>query len=239
MTTSPVAIITGASQGLGAAIATQLAGEGYQLVLAARNKTKLTALAESLNDQTTCVVVPTDVSVYQDVCDLVKASMDAFGRIDVLINNAGVAPKVSLFQETSVEDIDRTIDVNVKGVMYVMREVIPVMVSQQSGTIININSIAGETAFPYWAAYDASKFALRALTDAIADEQRSNNIKVVGVYPGAVNTPIWEGLELEHEPSREGMLDPETIAEAISYILKQPAKVHIPRITLSPLKPAL
>lgn len=239
MSSSPVALITGASQGLGTAIAKQLATEGYHLVLAARNESKLTALAQSLSSQVQCLVVPTDVSSYPAVCDLVKKTMAEFGRIDVLINNAGVAPKVSLFQETSVEDIDRTIDVNVKGVMYALREVIPIMVSQQSGTIININSIAGETAFPYWAAYDASKFALRALTDAIADEQRSNNIKVVGIYPGAVDTPIWEGLELEHEPNREGMLDPETIAEAVSYILKQPAKVHIPRITLSPLKPVL
>src|SRR5690606_28865868 len=120
-----------------------------------------------------------------------------------------------------------------------MRAVLPSMIHQHSGTIININSVAGKEAFPYWSIYDASKFGLTAMTEAVAEEQRCNGIKVVGIYPGAVNTPIWESIELNHEPQRDGMLDPETIAEAILHVLRQPEKVLIKDITLTPLKPAL
>jgi NADP-dependent 3-hydroxy acid dehydrogenase YdfG len=113
------------------------------------------------------------------------------------------------------------------------------MIQQHGGTIININSIAGKTAYPYWSIYDASKFGLHAITQAVAEEQRHNNIKVVGIYPGAVATPIWEGLEPGHEPDPNGMLDAETIAESVIYILKQPRKAFISDITLSPLQPVL
>jgi 3-hydroxy acid dehydrogenase/malonic semialdehyde reductase len=237
-----VAIITGASQGIGHALALRLAHMGIQLMLCARNTGKLEALAaqiQSAHPGIRCLTHHCDVQDAAQVQAVVDDTLKAFGRIDILINNAGVAPKVGLFQESSIEDIDRTIDTNLKGSMYCMRAVIPPMVEQLQGTIININSIAGKTAYPFWSVYDASKFGLMAITEAVAEEQRSNNIKVVGIYPGAVDTPIWEGVHLEKEPAHEGMLEPEHIADAVAYILNQPRKVFIRDMLLEPLKPVV
>jgi len=237
-----VAIITGASQGIGHALALRLAQMGIQLMLASRNTQKLDALAAEIRAQhptLRCETHHCDVRDSAQVQAVVDAALKAFGRLDILINNAGVAPKAQLFQESSLEDIDRTIDTNLKGSMYFMRAVIPHMVQQQHGTIVNINSIAGKTAYPFWSVYDASKFGLLAVTEAVAEEQRSNNIKVVGIHPGAVDTPIWDGVQLEKEPPHEGMLEPEHIADAVAYILNQPRKVFIKEMVLEPLKPIL
>ena len=239
---SQVAIITGASQGIGRAIACALAAEGMHLVLSARSEEKLNTLAGELraaHPEAQVRVVPADVRSAAHVQRVAEKALEVFGRIDVLVNNAGIAGKIALLQEISEEEINRTIDTNLKGAIYCMRAVLPTMVQQHRGTIININSVAGKTAYPYWSIYDASKFGLHAITEAVAEEQRHNNIKVVGIYPGAVDTPIWEGIELDHEPKRDGMLDPESVAEAVLYILRQPAKLLIKDITLTPLQPAL
>jgi NADP-dependent 3-hydroxy acid dehydrogenase YdfG len=237
-----VAIITGASQGIGQATALRLAQFGVNLMLCARNTVKLNALIEQIKTvapSIRCIARPCDVQDALQVNSVVSDTIETFGRVDILINNAGVAPRVGLFQEMSIEDIDRTIDTNLKGCMYFMRAVIPHMVHQQGGIIINMNSVAGKTAYPYWSVYDASKFGLHALTEAVAEEQRSNNIKVIGIYPGAVDTPIWEGLDLEKDPHRDGMLEAEHVAEAILYTLNQPQKVFIKEVVLGPLKPSL
>jgi NADP-dependent 3-hydroxy acid dehydrogenase YdfG len=237
-----VAIVTGASQGIGYATALRLAQHGVHLMLCARNITKLKALSQLIKAQhptIRCIDRPCDVRDPIQVKAVVDDTIEAFGRLDILINNAGVAPQIGLFQEMSIEDIDRTVDTNLKGSMYFMRSVIPQMVQQQSGAIININSVAGKTAYPYWSVYDASKFGLHALTEAVAEEQRSNNIKVIGIYPGAVDTPIWQGLELEKAPRRDGMLEADHVAQAVLYALNQPAKVFIKEVVLGPLKPAV
>ena len=113
------------------------------------------------------------------------------------------------------------------------------MVAQQGGIIVNMNSIAGKTAYPYWSIYDASKFGLDAITTAVREEQRRNNIKVIGIYPGTVDTPIWETIEMGSEPDRSGMLHADDIANAIVYALQQPNKTLVEEITLAPLNPAL
>lgn len=237
-----VAIITGASQGIGQAIALEMAKTGLHLVLCARNVSKLQFLAGQIQEShpnCNVLVLPCDVQDAQQVEQVVSETMKHFGRIDVLVNNAGVAPRLGLLQEMSLDDINRTIDTNLKGAIYCMRAVLPAMIQQHGGTIININSIAGKTAYPYWSIYDASKFGLHAITQAVAEEQRHNNIKVVGIYPGAVATPIWEGLEPGHEPDRNGMLDAETVAESVMYVLQQPRKAFVSDITLTPLQPVL
>lgn len=240
--TGQVAIITGASQGIGQAIARHLASLGVHLVLCARNVEKLTTLARELavsHPETQTLPLACDVRDAAQVQRVVDEAQKTFGQIDILINNAGVAAKVGLLQEMSLEDIDRTIDTNLKGAIYFMRAVLPILVQQNGGIILNINSIAGKTAYPFWSVYDASKFGLHAMTEAVAEEQRSNNIKVIGVYPGAVDTAIWQGMHLDEMPDSEGMLDPEHIAEAIVYMLNQPQKVFIKDLTIAPLKPAL
>lgn len=237
-----VALITGASQGIGQAVALYLARKGMKLVLSARSVDKLKGLANAIEQEcpgTEVLVVPCDVTRCEQVEQVASSALAQFGRIDVLINNAGVAPRVGLLQELSIEDIDRTVDTNLKGAIYCMRAVLPAMIQQEGGIIININSVAGKTAYPYWSVYDATKFGLHAMTEAVADEQRSNNIKVIGIYPGAVDTPIWHGLELDHQPNYEGMLDAENVAEAIGYIIEQPGKVHVKELVIAPLRPTL
>lgn len=237
-----VALITGASQGIGQAIAESLAAQGVHLMLAARSVDKLSALSTKLKTQYPALTIETgacDVQQASQVQTTVEKTLATFKRIDILVNNAGVAPKIGLLQEMSIDDIDRTIDTNLKGAMYAMHAVLPVMVRQQSGVIVNINSVAGKTAYPFWAIYDASKFGLYAVTEAVAEEQRSNGIKVMGVYPGAVDTAIWDGLDMAQAPDKKGMMSPQDIAEAVLYALKQPQHVFTGDITLTPLKPAL
>lgn len=237
-----VALITGSSQGIGDAIARKLAGLGVHLVLCARNEEKLTQLATQLRAKYPSLsihAIRCDVRDSAQVQHAVDETLKRFERLDILINNAGIAPKSGLLQELSFEEIARTIETNLTGAIYCMKAVLPPMVQQQSGTIININSIAGKTAYPYWAAYDASKFGLHAVTEAVADEQRRNNIKVMGIYPGAVDTPIWEGISLDEAPRREGMLSPEQVADAVVYSLCQPKNVFVTDITITPLQPAV
>jgi NADP-dependent 3-hydroxy acid dehydrogenase YdfG len=239
---SQVAVITGASSGLGEDMAMTLAREGIHVVLAARRLEKLQALAEKIQQSAPAnktLVIQADVSRSTECERVVQETLNHFGRLDILINNAGMAPKISLLQETSIEQIDQTIDLNLKGAIYLMKYALAPMVSQQNGTIININSVAGKTAYPYWSVYDASKFGLRAITEAVAEEQSRNNIKVVGIYPGAINTPIWDSLDLAQARNGDGMLDARQISEAVLYVLKQPLKVFIPEITLKPLHPVL
>lgn len=238
----PVALVTGASRGIGAAVARMLGKKGYNLILTARTIDALEALAEEIRGQfpqVQVLVKPADVTDTPALERLVEESVAAMGRIDVLINNAGIAYKIGLLQEMSMEDIDRTLDVNLKAPIHLMKYVLPHMVGQQSGTIININSVAGKTAYPYWAVYDASKFGLHAMTQAVGEEQRSNNIRVVGIYPGAVATDIWDTVDLESAPNRGNMLQPTDVAQAISYILDQPMSVYIPEVMVTPLQPAL
>ena len=237
-----IAIVTGASQGIGEVTALKLAEAGAQLVLTARNAEKLNALkarAEKHHPGIKVLVIPGDTCKATDVQRVVDETLKAFDRIDILINNAGVAGKIALLQEISVEEIDRVIDTNLKGAMYWMRAVLPAMVHQHSGAIVNVNSVAGKTAYPYWSVYDASKFGLDAVTTAVREEQRSNNIKLISIHPGAVDTPIWNTINLDHEPNHDGMLDANTVAEAILYALTQPEKAMIEEIILTPQKPAL
>ncbi len=238
-----VALITGAGSGIGLATAHALASEGIRLVLSGRTVSKLEKLANDLKQtlpEADVLILPADVSNPTQVNTLVTQALEKFQRIDILINNAGVAGKTALLQEIPTEEVHRIIDTNLKGAIFVMQAVLlHAMVPRQAGTIININSVSGKTAFPFWSLYDASKFGLRAITEAVAEEQRSNNIKVTSIYPGAVDTPLWETVELDHEPQREGMLDSQTIADTVLYILRQPKKAFIPEITLEPLQPAL
>ncbi|MDX2084123.1 MAG: SDR family oxidoreductase [Candidatus Melainabacteria bacterium] len=240
-----IALVTGASQGIGQAIVFQLAAMGYSLVLAARSEEKLKKLADTLCQQYPAlpvVVAPTDVQEPEALRALVNTTLERFGQIDVLINNAGVAGKIGLIQETSLADIQKTVAVNLTAPLMLMTLVLPAMVARQRGTIVNINSIAGKEAFPYWSVYDATKFGLRAATQAVSEEQRVNGIRVVGIYPGATDTAIWDSLDratLGSEPKRDGMLRPETVAEAVAFVLRQPAGVLVSDITLSPTQPSL
>ncbi len=238
-----VAIVTGAGSGIGAATAELLAANKLKLVLNGRTESKLMAVEEKIKNKypdTDIKIITGDVSQAKDCETLVADTIKAFGRCDILINNAGIATKSALLTEISEDDIHKTIDINLKGAIFMMQAVLRQwMVPNQHGVIININSISGKTAFPYWSIYDASKFGLRAITEAVAEEQNLNNIKVTGIYPGATATDIWDQIDLDTNPDRQGMVDPQSIAEAVWYVLQQPKKLTIPELTITPLKPAL
>ncbi len=237
-----VAIVTGAGKGIGAALVAMLADEGVKVMMTARTAADLHAVQRDVlakHPTAQLMVFPADVSDAEAVHSLVHATLDLWGRVDIVVNNAGVAPKFQLFQELSVSDIDKTIDINLKGPMYLMKAVLPHMIHQgEGGTIVNINSIAGSIPFAYSSVYCASKFGLKALTQCVADEQRMNNIKVLGIYPGEVHTPLQYQLRDHDTPDYSKMLDPENVAEAVRYALKQPDKSFVRDIVIESLLPS-
>lgn len=240
---NPVFLITGASSGIGAAVAQIIAHHcpTARLALTGRDARKLQAVADTLTALETAPLLLTgDVTQHTTAVQWVTETVNTFGQLDCLVNNAGVCGSIGLVQEVSSEMIDRMIDTNLKGPLYLIQAALSqAMVAQRSGTIININSVAGITAYPYWAVYDASKFGLRALTEAVAEEQRGNNIRVMGIYPAAVDTPLWHTIDPNHTPDKGGMLTAQHVADAVWYTWQQPAHCHVKELVLSALNPSV
>lgn len=236
-----VAIITGAGKGIGRSIAKALAEENVKLMLFARTKADLDdvqrEILKEVSQDAVVTVFPGSVSDAETVAQVVETTIRQFGRLDIVINNAGIAPQFVLLQELTVEQLDATIDTNLKGPLYMMKYAIPHMVQQGGGTIINMNSIAGKVPYPYSSVYCATKFGLHAVTETVSEEQRQNNIKILGIYPGEVLTPIWDTIEPHVQQNPDRMLEPEDIAEAVRYVLKQSSKAFVKDVTLVPLSP--
>jgi uncharacterized protein len=185
----PVVIITGASSGIGKAAAELFAQEGYRVVVTARRVEKLSALVAEITARgQTALSIPTDVSKWDDIENMVAQVISEYGRIDILINNAGVG-KFKWLEEMSAEkEIALQINVNVTGSIQTARSVLPHMLKQKSGHIINMASLAGFIATPTYSVYAACKFALRGFTDALRREVGIFGIKVSAIYPGGVAT---------------------------------------------------
>jgi NAD(P)-dependent dehydrogenase (short-subunit alcohol dehydrogenase family) len=223
-----VAIVTGASRGIGSAIARVLARKGWRLVLAARNAAELSALAGELPE---AIAVPTDITRPDEVRRLVAAASDRWGRVDALVNNAGVT-HVSPFEQVSPEVFDQLMAVNVKGPFLCIQAVLPLMRAQGSGEILNVVSIAAKRVFPEWSAYCASKFALDGMGKALAEELKGTGIRVSALYPGATDSPLWDVVG--PDIPRGGMMRPEAVAEAVAFMLDQPASARISELVLDP-----
>lgn len=238
-----VVVITGASSGLGAATARHLSSLGAKVVLAARRVERLAQLAEEIAQAGgEALVVATDVTRRADVENLIEQTIQRFGRVDVLINNAGIMPQAPL-DKLKVEEWDKMIDVNIKGVLYGIAAVLPHMQQARSGHIINLSSVAGlKVSAGRGTVYSATKFAVKAIGEGLRAEMAPYNIRVTTLYPGAVES------ELTHSTS-----DPETrknleafyqnyqissysVAHAIAYALSQPADVGINEITIRPTR---
>jgi short-subunit dehydrogenase len=188
MSEKPVVIITGASSGIGAATARQFAQAGYCVVLAARRVERLQALADDVSQGGgEVLIVPTDVCQIEDIEKLVNSALDRFGRIDVLFNNAGIG-RFNWLEDLAVEDIENLIRINLMGLIYTTRAVLPYMIKRRSGSIINMASIAGLIGSPTYSIYAASKFAVRGFSEALRREVAVFGIHVSGIYPGAVST---------------------------------------------------
>lgn len=234
-----VVVITGASSGIGAVTAKELAKQGAAVVLGARRKDRLDALVQEIEQGGgKALAVACDVVKREDLVALVQAGVKTFGKVDVLINNAGIMP-ISPMSELRVEEWEQTIDVNIKGVLYGIAAALPVFEQQGSGHIINISSIAGIRSFPTAAVYCGSKWAVGAITDTLRQEVAAKNIRTTVILPGAIATELGETVH--HQETKEAMADfmsiavpPESIADAIAFAIGQPANVGVHEVVVRP-----
>lgn len=229
-----VMIITGASSGIGLAIARMAAAGQAKLVLTGRTLDKLEQVAGELaGTGAPIVALPADVTREADCRTVVQAAVDAFGTVDVLVNSAGYAPPASLL-DTTEEIWDRTIDICLKGVYMMARASIPVMLEHGGGAIVNISSIAGKGGYENSTAYCAAKWGVHGFTEALRAELGRQNIRAYLVCPGAVATPWWD---TRHDPQpaevMERMIRPEEVADAVRWVLTQPERLQINEVVIS------
>lgn len=233
-----VVVITGASSGIGRATAEKLAQAGAKVVIGARRVERLKTIADEF-PANTVLYQQTDVTDRESVASLVKVATDHFHRVDVLYNNAGLMP-ISKMAELKVDEWDRMIDVNIKGVLYGIAAVLPTMIRQQSGQIITTDSVAGHVVHPGTAVYAGTKYAIQAIMDGLRQEQIANHIKTTMISPGAVNTELFSTIsdpkqraETEKQEKENG-LSAADVANAVAYAIDQPADVAINEILMRP-----
>jgi len=236
-----VVVITGASSGIGATTATLLARRGAKVVLGARRQDRLNTIVKDISAAGgTAISFAADVTRRPDVEALVKGAVASFGRVDVMVNNAGVMPLAPI-QVLKVDEWDRQIDVNIKGVLYGVAAALPHMEKQKSGHIINLASVFGIKVFaPGGTVYCATKAAVRSLTEGLRVELHSQNIRCTMISPGAIATELPESSsdEATRRSVREFVdkvaISPESVASAIAYAIEQPADVEIDEVVIRP-----
>jgi NADP-dependent 3-hydroxy acid dehydrogenase YdfG len=231
-----VVVVTGASSGLGEATARMLAAHGAKLVLGARRLDRLDALAKALGGEV--LVRETDVTVAGQVQALADAALARFGRIDVMLNNAGLMPHSPL-ERLKIADWDRMIDVNIKGVLYGIAAVLPAMREQKSGHIINVASVAGLKVRAGATVYAATKHAVRALSEGLRLEVKPFNIRTTVISPGATDTElidhitepdVLEGVRKVYEAA----IPAASFARAVVFALEQPQDMDVNEIVFRP-----
>ncbi len=227
-------LITGASSGIGAGIARELGNAGARLVLGARRTDRLEALAEEIGSNV--MVRRLDVTDRADVAAFAQAGRERFGEIDVIVNNAGVMP-LSLMASLKVDEWDRMIDVNIKGVLYGIAAVLPEMTARGSGHIINIASVGALSVVPTAAVYCATKHAVRAISDGL--RQENDHIRVTCIHPGVVESELADTIT---EPFAAEMmktyravaLQPDAIGRAVRFAVEQPDDVDVNELVIRP-----
>lgn len=237
-----VVVITGASSGLGEAAARLLADEGATVVLGARREDRIRALADELARRgDKALAIPTDVSRRAEVQRLVDGAVEAYGRIDVLINNAGLMP-LSPLDRLKVDEWDRMIDVNLKGVLYGIAAALPHMRQRQSGHIINVSSVAGHKVRAGGAVYAATKHAVRALSEGLRQEVKPYNIRTTVISPGVVlselpNTASDPDVSANLQKMYGDLGIPaDSFARAVVFAMSQPEDVDINEILFRPTR---
>ncbi len=234
-----VVIITGASSGIGEATAKELASKDAKLVLAARREDRLKKLQEEIQKNGgQAIYKVTDVTSYEQMEELAEYALKEFGKIDVMVNNAGLMPLSPLY-EKKINEWDTMIDVNIKGVLYGIAAVLPSMRERKSGHIINVSSVAGHLIGPAGSVYSATKFAVRAITEGLRKEECGNNIPTTIISPGAVSTELPEtisdsGLKSAIDEFYKVAIDAESIARAIAFAIEQPSDVAINEMIIRP-----
>lgn len=240
-------IITGASSGIGEATAIKLAKEGMNVVLTARSEDKLKKLKSKIEEEKAgkAIVVPADVTKKDELKKVVEKTKEAFGSIDGLINNAGLMP-LSYVKNLHTDEWDKMVDVNIKGVLNGVAAVLPTMLDQKSGNIINISSSAGRKIYPGGAVYCATKSAVRMFSEGLRQELAPNySINVTSIEPGFVDTALTETItddeikdDLLSNFKEMTPLEAEDIAEAIFYSLSQPKRANINDVYIMPTEQA-
>ena len=252
--TDQVCIVTGASSGIGEATARRLARHGARVVLAARRADRLEELSAGIAaDGGTALAVPTDIADRDAVGALIERTREAFGRIDVLINNAGIMPLSPLAQRR-MDDWDRMIDVNLKGVLYAIGHVLPTMLEQGTGHVVNVSSVAGRRVMSDAVVYCATKHGVHAISEGLRAElaelsqrrtdPQPNSIRVTTVAPGVVRTELPDSILDESTQARwgtylrefEAPLSADEIADAMVYALTCPEHVNINEILVRPVR---
>lgn len=235
-----IALITGATSGIGEATARLLAANNFNLILCGRRQDRLDKLQDELNKSTGITTLSFDVRDQQSVAKAIASLPDVWKTIDVLVNNAGNAHGLDPIQNGSIEDWDAMIDINVKGLLYVSKAVLPVMTERKSGHIINLGSIAGKEVYPNGNVYCASKFAVDALTRGMRIDLNAFGIKVTSINPGMVETEFsvvrFKGDKEKADLTYKGLtpLSGKDIADIILYVLQAPPHVQLADITVFP-----
>jgi NADP-dependent 3-hydroxy acid dehydrogenase YdfG len=240
-----VVVITGASSGNGEATARHLSAQGATVVLGARRVDCLKSLADELSHNGgKALAVPTDVTRYEQVKRLVDAAVQTYGRVDVMINNAGLMPHSPL-ERLKIDDWDRMIDVNLKGVLYGIAAALPYMKQQKAGHIINVSSVAGHKVRPGSAVYAATKTAVLVVSEGLRQEVKPYNIRTTVISPGAIATELANSItetdiaENVRKFVQEIALPAESFARAVAFAMSQPEDMDVNEILFRPTKQEL
>jgi NADP-dependent 3-hydroxy acid dehydrogenase YdfG len=235
-----IALITGATSGIGKATAYELAKVGFKLILCGRRNEILGAIEKDLNKITLTTSLCFDVSDNLEVNRSISSLPKKWKNINVLINNAGNAHGMDLFQDGNIDDWDKMIDINVKGLMYVTKSIIDNMIENSSGHIINIGSLAGREVYPKGNIYCASKYAVKAISQSLRLDLNKHNIKVSEINPGLVETSFsdvrFKGDKSKAKNVYKGYkaLQANDIAEIISFVISRPKHVNIADLLVLP-----
>lgn len=234
------ALITGATSGIGRSTAIRFATDGFRLILCGRREDRLEKLKNELSVETSVHILSFDVRNREDVFEKIESLPHDFKEIDVLVNNAGNAHGLDPIQSGSMDDWDAMMDINVKGLLYVSKAIIPGMLERQSGHIINIGSTAGKEVYPNGNVYCASKHAVDAINQGMRIDLNGNGIRVGAVNPGLTETEFSD-VRFNGDSEKAGKvyqgfkaLQPEDIADIIHFVVTRPYHVNIADLTVMP-----
>jgi len=235
--TGQVALVTGASRGIGRAIAVMLAQQGAMVIAAARNQAALENVVGEIKEQGgQAKSIVFDLTDEQSIKALVEKIEAELGRLDILVNNAGLAYS-ALFENTVTEDFDRVMATNVRGPFILTRQCLPMLKQAERGFIINISSVVGIKGYPHQSAYTASKHALRGMSISLAEELRNTAVRVHVLCPGGVDTDMVSNVR--PDINKDELIAPEEIAELVRYLVTHKGngivdEIHIRRATSGP-----
>jgi NADP-dependent 3-hydroxy acid dehydrogenase YdfG len=237
-----VVVITGASSGLGEATARALSAQGARVALGARRQDRIQSLADELTGRDgKAIAVAMDATAREQVKKLVDAAVQAYGRVDVMINNAGLMPQAPL-ERLEIDEWDRMIDVNIKGVLYGIAAALPYMKQQKAGHFINVSSVAGHKVGPGFAVYAATKHAVRALSEGLRQEVKPYNIRTTVISPGAVATELPDSVIDPDTAARvrefyaAAAIPADSFARSVVFAISQPDDMDVNEILFRPTR---